>query len=183
MTTEEVFTDIYRRNAWNSEETVSGAGSAFAATAVVRKRLVELIREYRIKSVLDLGCGDCNWIKHVLLDVPYIGIDVVADIVDANRQRYGSDQRLFLCADGSRDDLPTAELIIARDCLVHLSVEDVFRTIRNIKRSGATWLLTTTFPDHPHNKANATGDWAPYNLMAEPFSFPPPFDLINEDCQ
>ena len=48
--------------------------------------------------------------------------------------------RVFLRLDLTRDPLPDGDLILCRDCLVHLPFEDVRRAVRNFKRSGARWL-------------------------------------------
>jgi hypothetical protein len=76
-----------------------------------------------------------------------------------------------------------ADLIQCRDCLPHLAYEDIFRVMRNFRRSGATYLLTTTFEHHPENTDIATGDWRPLNLERAPFHFPGPLRIVNEKCK
>lgn len=71
---------------------------------------------------------------------------------------------------------------IIRDCLVHLSLENIYNSIKNIKASGSKYLMTTTFPEHPVNFDIQTGDWRPLNLQIKPFNFPKPLILINENC-
>jgi hypothetical protein len=86
--------------------------------------------------------------------------------------------RLNLCA----DPLPEADLIFTRDCLVHLSFADIAKAVANVKASGATWWLTTTFPGCTQNRDIFTGDWRKVNLQLPPFNFPPPERLISEQC-
>src|SRR6266545_3716429 len=49
----QVFTSIYRRNAWNGRETRSGPGSGTEATAALREWLPEVLEELGVGSVLD----------------------------------------------------------------------------------------------------------------------------------
>ena len=66
-------------------------------------------------------------------------------------------------------------MILCRDCLVHLPFRHVRRAVRNFKRSGARWLLTTTFCNRQTNDDAAPGAWRPLNLCRDPFRFPEPF--------
>jgi hypothetical protein len=78
--------------------------------------------------------------------------------------------------------LPPADLLLCRDCLVHLSLTDARRALANIRRSDITYLLTTTFPAEPTNVDVVTGDWRPLNLQRPPFGFPEPLELLVEGC-
>lgn len=64
---------------------------------------------------------------------------------------------------------------------MHLCLADAQAALENIRASGSTYLLTTTFPGR-RNSEIATGQWRPINLEAEPFEFPPPLQLFNEGC-
>ena len=46
-------------------ESRSGAGSTLEITEKIRKDIVKLIKEKDIKSIVDLGCGDFNWMKEI----------------------------------------------------------------------------------------------------------------------
>jgi hypothetical protein len=75
-----------------------------------------------------------------------------------------------------------ADLILCRDCLVHLSFTNIRHAFKNIVRSGASFLLTTTFPDHDENEDIEDGDWRLLNLEKPPFSFPAPIATFKEGC-
>src|SRR4029453_1207153 len=75
------------------------------------------------------------------------------------------------------------DLGLCRDCLVHLSFENIGRAIDNIRVSGARYLLTTTFLDHEVNGDIEDGDWRMLNLEREPFNLPPPVDVLVEHCE
>jgi predicted NBD/HSP70 family sugar kinase len=58
----------------------------------------------------------------------------------------------------------------------------IFEALANIQRSGALYLLTTTFL-HRTNVDIETGEFRPINLQAKPFNFPPPIELIEDTCE
>jgi hypothetical protein len=158
----------------------SGAGSRLDVTKTVVADLPPLLREMGIRSMLDIPCGDFLWMQHVDLgDIDYIGGDVIGSLIASHQGRYGSPKRAFRQLDLVTDLLPTVDLVFCRDCLVHLSNRLAQQAIANIKRSGATYLLATTFPDQ-ENRAILTGNWRPTNLSAAPFHFPPPLRLLSE---
>ena len=132
--------------------------------------------------MLDIPCGDGNWISHANLELgEYIGADIVEELVELNRsQQKAATGAEFLRLDVIRDELPRVDLIFCRDCLVHFSNELVGEALRNIKRSGSTYLATTTFPGHDANRDIITGDWRPINLQRAPFYLPGPLWMIAE---
>lgn len=179
---EQVFAEFYRDNKWGDAESVSGAGSNLTQTAEVRRVLPGLLAELGCRSMLDVPCGDFYWMRLVPLDVDYTGGDIVSDIVARNQEQYGNERRRFLRLDLLQDTLPAADLIFCRDCLVHLSNAHIRRALDNIRTSGATYLLTTTFPGRADNDDIPTGSWRPINLQRPPHDFPPPLRLIDERC-
>ena len=178
----EVFRGIYKSNAWGSTVSHSGTGSDLEQTAVIRSILPGLLQELAVTSMLDVPCGDFHWMREVELDVDYTGGDVVPDLVAANQERYGNDRRRFRVVDIANNALLPVDLVFCRDLLVHFSFDDALCAISNLKRSGSTWLLTTTFPARTENLDIATGQWRPLNLERPPFNFPPPRRLFNERC-
>ena len=182
-TPEQVFTEEYRRNrrAWKEKDSSSGPGSSLAQTEAIRRILPGLLEELGCRSLLDLPCGDFFWMRLLDLDVEYTGGDIVEEIVETNRERYATDRRRFLRLDLLNDDLPRADLVLCRDCLVHLSFEHIARALANIRASGSKWLLTTTFAGRDRNEDILTGLWRPINLQLPPFNFPEPTRLIDEE--
>ena len=175
-----VFSDHYADNGWGGAESRSGEGSTLQATEAVRAALPKLISNYGIATVLDIPCGDFNWMSRLDLPATYIGADLVAEIVARNREIHASNSRSFLQLDLAADDLPPADLILCRDCLVHLSYEYIHAALANIRRSGAKFLLTTTHVRLERNKDIVTGEWRRLNLQAAPFFLPAPLMLIDE---
>jgi SAM-dependent methyltransferase len=171
----------YERRDWLEPETVSGRGSSLERTAAVRRELPGLLQELGVRSVIDAGCGDFHWFRTLDLELEsYLGIEVVEELVAANRARHGTERRRFASLDIIRDPLPRADLILSRDCLVHLKNRQVEAALRNFRRSGSRYLLATTFTgNHPNHDA-PLGGWRPLNLSRAPFNLGAPMRLISE---
>jgi hypothetical protein len=176
------FEYIREHNLWGCDESVSGVGSTMSETANLRAGIPPLLAEIGACSVLDIPCGDFGWLNSVDLGVPYTGADIVEALVEANRQRYSRAGRRFLRLDLTADPLPTADVVLCRDCLVHLSYANIERAIANIRASGARWLLTTTFVRLTENREIEDGDWRPLNFELPPFGFAPPERALIESC-
>jgi hypothetical protein len=178
------FTEIYHSNLWKGKESLSGTGSDTAQTQVLIEELGNLLSLYDIKSILDVPCGDFNWMNRVkLAGATYVGGDIVNELIQANMESYKDNSNVrFDIIDIIKDELPKADLLFCRDCLVHLSYKEIFKAILNIKKSKSTYLLTTTFTNHPINYNITTGDWRTLNLERAPFNFPKPIHIINENC-
>jgi hypothetical protein len=180
---EVVFTEIYRNHAWPGTESVSGEGAELVQTAALRRELPRLCADLGVQTMLDLPCGDFNWMRHVHLDgVTYIGADLVHDLIRRNEERYAREGRTFTRLNLLRDDLPHVDLVFCRDCLVHLCFADVFSALHNICRSKSTYLLTTTFSARDGNVDITTGEWRTLNLERAPFLLPSPLRCISEEC-
>jgi hypothetical protein len=179
---ESVFTRIYTTNGWGNRESVSGDGSSLRETRVARQVLPTLIARYDVQVLLDIPCGDCNWMRAIDFGGrAYIGADIVGELIKRNQSEFGGANRSFLHRDVVRDPLPRADLVVVRDCMIHLSNADVFEALRNIRRSGARYLLATTYTDRPTNTDILTGDWRAINLQAAPFQLSPPLEVISEE--
>jgi SAM-dependent methyltransferase len=175
--TQAIFTDIHRTGFWNSTESKSGPGSSRVQTELIRKTLPEVIQRLGVTSVLDAGCGDFGWMKDVLApEVSYFGLDLVRPLVEQNEKLYGGQNRKFLVADVSKDPLPRADLVICRDCLVHLTDRQIRAAVRNFRSSGARFLMATHFPELPVNHDIVPGEWRPVNLSIEPHGLGQPLE-------
>jgi SAM-dependent methyltransferase len=182
MSMEEIFTRIYHTNKWGESESVSGKGSSLKQTRKIREAIPELLGEFQIRSMLDLPCGDFHWMKEVdLSGIDYTGADIVSEMIDQNNALYGNGQRQFVVLDLTRDELPKVDLLLCRDCWVHLNYRDLAKANANIRRSGIPYLLTTTFTKHAANRDKLRGKFRMLNLQLAPFNFPEPLLLIKED--
>jgi hypothetical protein len=178
-----VFGAIHATKAWGDCESSSGPGSSRDRAASFLPDLIALVRKLRVSTLLDAPCGDFNWAEPLADSVDrYVGVDVVPALIRANRRRWSSPRRQFLCRDMVRQRLPSADLVLCRDGLVHLDERHVFMTIANLRRTGAEYLLATTFLGDRPNADIANGEWRPLNMQRPPFVFPAPLELVDERC-
>ena len=110
----------------------------------------------------------------------YTGVEVVPQLVASNQERYGSPRVRFVERDLSNEPLPSADLVICRDCLVHLPTPLALRALRNIAATTSRYLLTTTFPLATVNRDVLIGAWRPLNLQRAPFLLGAPLESIAE---
>ena len=117
-----------------------------------------------------------------LSGVEYVGADIVPTVIERNRSSYSREGVRFVVADLTWDLLPRADLILCRDCWVHLSFQDIAAMLENFRRSGATWLLVNNCA-HPVDNVNKfTGlDWRHLDLQQAPFHFPAPLESAVDD--
>lgn len=180
--TKDVFENIYKKNLWQSEESVSGIGSEEKSTKSLVKHLPEIFKKLNVRTILDAPCGDFLWMNKVDYKFNrYIGIDIVQDLIIKNKNNYSNDINTFLCLNIICDTLPKTDLILCRDCFIHLSFKDIFATIENFKKSNAKYLLTTTYKNLNKNIDIYTGNFRKINLIKAPFLFPIPELEIHEE--
>lgn len=178
------FQRIHDTNLWGAQASTSGLGSELDATAVLRAELPRLLEGLAVASLLDAPCGDAGWINAADLRVRYIGVDIVPPLIARLNARAaaGEIKGEYLLADIVGDALPRCDAVLCRDCLVHLSFANIFRAVANFRRSGATWLIATTFPDWQLNRDCEDGDWRALNFERAPFCWGAPVELVNENC-
>jgi len=182
---EAVFTEYYEDGEWVRGEgkSRSGPGSDLEYTGSIRRALPELCRELKIRTLLDIPCGDLTWISKVDLPVErYIGADIVRSVVAENTATYGNAQRQFKQINIVTDTLPQADLVMVRDLFIHLNKRQIAASLENIRKSGAKWLLTTTYPKLNVNSEIVPGQFRPINLMLQPFNLPRPDRVIKDDA-
>lgn len=161
---QEIFTSIYENNYWGGIESRSGTGSDSNQTKVIRNELPKLFKQLGVTSILDIPCGDFNWMQQFILPstLHYIGADVVPTIIADNQMKYPTID--FRVMDLVTDELPKVDVVFVRDCLGHLNHKETVAAIWNIKQSGARYLISTTFPAIKENPHIETGSWRPINL-------------------
>ncbi|NVK28767.1 MAG: class I SAM-dependent methyltransferase [Flavobacteriia bacterium] len=184
LNTAERFERIYQSNDWKDQESVSGPGSSKEQTEEVVRILNKVITEYKIQRIADIPCGDFGWMKDVDLNgASYIGGDIVKELIKENTNRYVDRAECsFELIDLLSDPIPNADLLLVRDCTVHLSHEQVHLALENIRKSNVKYLLTTTFTEVDKNADIHTGDWRPLNMCRAPFNLPEPKAVFNEKC-
>lgn len=175
----DVFSNIYCKNLWQSNESKSGKGSEIAITKILRDNLKELLTKYEIKTIIDAPCGDYNWFNYLDFEfVKYYGIDIVSEIIEINKQKYKNDKILFDTGDILTYNFQQADLVFCRDCFIHLTFDEIHKAILNFKKSNSKYLLVTNYEFNGENKNIITGQFRKINLLQTPFNFPKPIDKI-----
>jgi SAM-dependent methyltransferase len=134
--------------------------------------LPELLARLNTKTILDVGCGDFNWMRELELGCQYIGVDVASCVIEQNIRNYAAANRRFYALDATTDPLPPADTILCRDIFFHLSFADIWALIRNMRRSGVSTLIATNDAVTEFNADIQSGDFRLINLTKPPFSFP-----------
>jgi len=175
---ESKFTQIYTQRLWTGSESVSGFGSGLEYTKNLRINLQLIIEKFEISTILDLACGDCNWIKSFFRnhEVEYLGCDIVKPLIEKNRELYGNDLVKFEVMNVVKDELPSAELVICRDLLFHLPNREILKVLSNICRTESRYLLLTSHIDDARDPFSnvdiEAGDFRRLDLFREPFCLP-----------
>jgi len=176
-TTKAVFEEIYTTGYWknDSETSISGPGSTGEATQLAQKALPAAIAYTKATSIADIGCGDFGWMQDLnWQETHYTGYDIVPQLVESNTQTHGSNNIAFALLDIVESSPEKADLVLCRDCMVHLNLAAAQKALDNIKKSGARYVLMTHFPKCTLNKDIATGNWREINWNLPPFNLPKP---------
>jgi len=179
-TPEKLFANYYKKNKWGDPDSKSGKGSNLNSTEAIRQILPQLFAELNVQKFLDMPCGDFYWMSQVKLDnIKYIGADIVPDLI-LNNNKFSSKNIKFQVLNIAKDPLPEVDLILTRDCLVHLKNNEIIDALQNVKNSNSKYFLSTNYPNDGLNIEIKTGDWRPINLCRPPFSLPDPLKIYQE---
>jgi hypothetical protein len=175
------FAKVHEKNYWASSESRSGEGSTLEATTFLRQALLGFIARMNIKSMLDIPCGDFNWMQHVGLGIPYLGGDIVEALIRENQVKYAHANRTFQVLDLTNSALPANDLVLTRDCLNHLSLADIRKAVANVRSSGSIFWAVTQFPAQRLNRDQESGFYyREINFQNAPFYWPPPIETHEE---
>lgn len=167
----EIFEYIYNFNVWKNEigGTATGPGSCIECSNPYIMFLEAFVKKYQIKSMLDLGCGDFNLMKHFnFSNIEYLGIDIVDIIIEENNKKFSNNNIKFI-SDNILSYKPekTYDLVIIKDVLQHFSNTNVISCIKNINYCKYI-LITNDYT--PINKNCKDGEYRQLNLYIEPYS-------------
>ncbi len=184
------FNLIYKSKYWkykiNSNYSASGAGSDLDATLNIRAGLKIFFKKFHIKSILDIPCGDFYWMSQMDLDeYKYLGCDLVEQVIIDNNLKFKNLKNIkFSTFDLINDDINVYnnfDILIIRDCLVHLEEKQIHKILKKIFDSNIKYIALTSY-DITNNKINPQkGDrWRPINFLIEPFLLKKPFYEIDD---
>lgn len=173
------FSKVYDENAWGDDQSRSGPGSRLESDSVQEalKALELVAREYAVRSLNDLPCGDFNWLWRFLdrhPEIAYRGFDVVPALVRANRRK--APVRRFDVLNVVTSVPPAADLIFCKDLLNHLTFQDVASALRNMARSGSKLLLASNNFGHVNTELaeDLDGHSRHLDITAAPLNFAEP---------
>jgi hypothetical protein len=135
----DAFSEIYSRKAWGAgtgEEFYSGAGSRGKFAEIYADWVNHFVVEKGLHHIVDLGCGDFG-VGRLLKtsdSVRYTGLDVVADLIRHNQERFQNAHVEFRCANIVEDELPDGDLCLIRQVLQHLSNKQISKVVAACSR-------------------------------------------------
>lgn len=126
-----VFTSIYKTGKWGRNkqgEGRSGWGSILENCISYVALLEKFIEDHNIQTVVDAGCGDWEFSRHVNWHgASYIGYDVVGHVIEKNIKKYANENVIFVHKNFLDEDLPHADLLLCKHVLQHLTNEDIVK--------------------------------------------------------
>jgi SAM-dependent methyltransferase len=168
MDMRERFEQIYARNEWGG----SGEGSRPKHTKGYADLLRRFLKDQRIKSVVDFGCGDWQFSRFIdWSGVDYHGYDIARPVVERNREQFSAPNVSFHAFDGDCASLPAADLLIVKDVLQHWSNESILAFLPLLGRYRFAILTNCVNPSGPTANVNdVDGGSRPIDLRRPPFN-------------
>lgn len=166
-----IFEHIYRNDLWHGG---SGPGSLPSVNRPYVRFLHSFLRHNQIRTVVDLGCGDWQFSRGIDWgEARYLGLDVVPQVLEKNRRRYGRGAVEFDVSPADARDVPAADLLLVKDVFQHICNEKVAAYVREFPRFKYV-LVTNCIQKSRHlmNTDIADGGFRPVDLRLPPFSMP-----------
>lgn len=161
-----VFESIYDKNKWQFG---SGEGSLEKYTKKYRIFLEKFLSEYKIKSVLDFGCGDWQFSKYIDWNgIQYHGVDIVQSVIEHHKNKYQTDSIQFSLI-GEEYQHEAADLFVVKDVFQHWSNQKIFNFLPQLNKY--KYVLITNCGDLPQcmNKDIRNGGFRTLDLSQAPF--------------
>lgn len=138
LSTEQIFSKIYKENTWekNSTDYNSGPGSHKEYLVSPYLKFVNtFIKEKKINSIVDLGCGDFNIGKNIFQQTNiYYAIDIVPELIEFNKIKYQNKKIFFECKNFIEDTFVHADCVIIRQVLQHLDNKSIIKVLNKIQK-------------------------------------------------
>lgn len=175
-----VFESIYETCEWGKNELLegtSGSGSEFKNVQPYFNFLQTFLKENKIQSVVDAGCGDWQFSQFINWSgINYQGFDASKTVIKKNQEKFASKTITFVHGNFLERDLPKADLLILKDVLQHLSSKNIKKAISQFKNYKYVIVVNDVDPinlsapnieikDGQYRPLDITS--APYNVKAE----------------
>lgn len=143
-----IFTKVYETNKWGDNDNPNYKGSSGDGSAIWYNKktyipfIHKFLKKYKIKSVVDLGCGDFL-IGLLLYDKKYIdytGYDAYKGVIDYNNDKFKEHKNFHFIHSNftsvkERKNINTADLCIIKDVLQHLPNDTIINFMNYITKS------------------------------------------------
>ncbi|MBP1839991.1 class I SAM-dependent methyltransferase [Formosa algae] len=129
---------VYDMKLWgdNQTEFYSGEGSHDPELVIpYTNAIISFLKHFPTPiTVCDLGCGDFNVGKHLVIHTAhYIAADIVTDLIAYNTKTFTTYTNLeFQCLDIAVDTLPSGDCAILRQVLQHLSNKEIQHILKKL---------------------------------------------------
>ncbi len=133
-----IFARIYQNNYWGGDkgDFFSGSGSHNEYITEFCVATSDFIVENKINSIVEIGCGDFFVTNQVLnnlelsgINFNYVGVDIVAPLIERNTAIFGSDKITFQFKDPINEIIPKGDLLIIRQVLQHLDNNSISKIL------------------------------------------------------
>jgi len=143
-----VFTEVYETNKWGDNENPNYEGSSGLGSAIWYNKktyipfIHKFLKKYKIKSVVDLGCGDfrIGLLLYGKINIDYTGYDAYKGVIDYNNEKFKENKKFhFIHSDFTsikkRTRINNADLCIIKDVLQHLPNKTIVDFLNYIIKS------------------------------------------------
>lgn len=191
------FQIVYRDKLWGTENNsrfFSGIGSHSEPAAIYVDAMVAIISTelkdlQTVATIVDLGCGDFAVGARLLERLPavqYVGCDIVPELIEHNRERYGSKRVQFQRLDIVSQTLPDGDICLVRQVFQHISNREIACVLPKLRKYRTVFVtegqpivrVGSVNPDKPANADVRFGwrtgrgrgvelDQPPWNLTIE----------------
>ena len=191
--TQQIFETIYARKLWGQsgdpqDRFFSGTGTR---TPEIAGPYISMVRTFLVffqmitgkpADVVDLGCGDFTVGSQLRPQCgSYTACDIVAPLIEFNRQKFRDADVEFLALDLSEDELPRGDIVFVRQVFQHLSNAQIAKALAQIATRYRYLVLTEHLPREPDFVPNqeipSIGQWRVASnsgvvVTAPPFNLP-----------
>jgi hypothetical protein len=134
---ETFFENVYENNEWGNNNNQYYKGSSGGGSGLNYNIdtyipfLQNFIKDNKIKTIVDLGCGDFVCGKNIydtLDDISYTGYDIYIKIIEYNLKLFTLPKYNFIYSDfyNNKETLKNADLCILKDVLQHWKIEEIY---------------------------------------------------------
>ena len=178
-----VFTEVYEKNIWGDNDNPNYEGSSGLGSDISHNKktyipfMQKFFKQYNIKSVVDLGCGDFR-IGLLLYDktnIDYTGYDAYKGVIDYNNDKFTKRPEFhFIHSDFTskqdRKNIKNADLCIIKDVLQHLPNDTVINFLDYITKSNKFKyiLVINSCISRYYKKDIKSGDFRPLSALKYP---------------